>query len=119
MPPIRPTPAPEQERRAKHGHSAALRSSNQTVRVPARRLKQRNPHSNGTRYKVSPEPEADFAEKVGPRTTAALLEKGVISRAMPQGDILGFAAPLCLTREEADTFVAATKDAVEAVTATL
>ena len=27
---------------------------------------------------------------------------------MPQGDILGFAPPLCLTREEADRIVAAT-----------
>ncbi len=61
----------------------------------------------------------DASEKVGARITAALLERGVIGRAMPQGDILGFAPPLCLTREEADTIVAATKDAVEAVTATL
>jgi L-2,4-diaminobutyrate transaminase len=61
----------------------------------------------------------DASEKVGPRITAALLERGVIGRAMPQGDILGFAPPLCLTREEADTVVAATKDAVEAVTASL
>ncbi|MDQ0316375.1 adenosylmethionine-8-amino-7-oxononanoate aminotransferase [Amorphus orientalis] len=29
----------------------------------------------------------------------------MISRAMPQGDILGFAPPLCLTRREADTIV--------------
>jgi L-2,4-diaminobutyrate transaminase len=50
---------------------------------------------------------------------AALLERGVIARAMPQGDILGFAPPLCLTRKEADIVVAATKAAVEAVTATL
>ncbi|WP_134494819.1 aspartate aminotransferase family protein [Microvirga pakistanensis] len=61
----------------------------------------------------------DASEKVGPRITAALLERGVIGRAMPQGDILGFAPPLCLTRDEADTIVSATKDAVEAVTATL
>ncbi len=51
--------------------------------------------------------------------TAALLERGVIARAMPQGDILGFAPPLCLTRNEADIVVAATKGAVEAVAATL
>ena len=61
----------------------------------------------------------DASEKVGPRITAALLDKGVIGRAMPQGDILGLAPPLCPTREEADTIVAATKDTVEAVTATL
>ena len=61
----------------------------------------------------------DASEKVGPRITAALLERGVIGRAMPQGDILGFAPPLCLTREEADTIVAATKAAVQSVTDTL
>jgi len=61
----------------------------------------------------------DPSEKVGPRIAAALLERGVIGRAMPQGDILGFAPPLCLTREEADIIVAAAKDAVESVTATL
>jgi L-2,4-diaminobutyrate transaminase len=61
----------------------------------------------------------DVSEKVGPRITSALLERGVIGRAMPQGDILGFAPPLCLTTEEADTIVAATKAAVESVTATL
>jgi L-2,4-diaminobutyrate transaminase len=61
----------------------------------------------------------DASEKVGPRITAALLEKGVIGRAMPHGDILGFAPPLCLTTEEADIVVSATKAAVESVTATL
>jgi L-2,4-diaminobutyrate transaminase len=34
---------------------------------------------------------------------------------MPQGDILGFAPPLCLTREEADIVVARTADAVKKV----
>jgi L-2,4-diaminobutyrate transaminase len=37
----------------------------------------------------------------------------VIARAMPQGDILGFAPPLCLTRDEADLVVGATLRAVE------
>ena len=40
----------------------------------------------------------DPALKVGARVAAALLERGVIGRAMPGGDILGFAPPLCLTR---------------------
>ncbi|AWM87043.1 aspartate aminotransferase family protein [Microvirga sp. 17 mud 1-3] len=61
----------------------------------------------------------EASEKVGPRITAALLERGVIGRAMPQGDILGFAPPLCLTKEEADKIVSATKSAVESVTAAL
>ena len=61
----------------------------------------------------------DPALKVGPKIAAALLERGVIGRAMPQGDILGFAPPLCLTRQEADMIVAATRGAVEAVAADL
>ncbi|MDU0341970.1 aspartate aminotransferase family protein [Bosea rubneri] len=61
----------------------------------------------------------DASQKVGPRIAAALLEQGVIARAMPQGDILGFAPPLCLTRQEADQVVDATRRAVEAVTSAL
>lgn len=57
----------------------------------------------------------DPALKVGPRIAAALVSRGVIGRAMPQGDILGFAPPLCLTREEADIVVAATAEAVNEV----
>ena len=55
----------------------------------------------------------DPALKIGPQVAAALLERGVIGRAMPQGDILGFAPPLCLTREEADIVVDRTADAVK------
>ncbi|SCW94970.1 aspartate aminotransferase family protein [Ancylobacter rudongensis] len=61
----------------------------------------------------------ETSEKIGPRIAAALLERGVIARAMPQGDILGFAPPLCLTREEADIVVDATRGAVEAVSAAI
>ncbi|GLK71439.1 aspartate aminotransferase family protein [Ancylobacter dichloromethanicus] len=61
----------------------------------------------------------EAAEKVGPRIAAAMLERGVIARAMPQGDIIGFAPPLCLTRAEADIVVDATRGAVEAVAASL
>ncbi|OWJ63906.1 aspartate aminotransferase family protein [Inquilinus limosus] len=57
----------------------------------------------------------DPALKVGPRIYAATLARGVISRALPQGDILGFAPPLCLTRDEADIVVKAVTGAVEAV----
>ena len=58
----------------------------------------------------------DPGEKVGPRVAAALLaDHKVIARAMPQGDILGFAPPLCLNRAEADTVVAATAAAVRSV----
>ncbi|WP_445681488.1 aspartate aminotransferase family protein [Radicibacter daui] len=57
----------------------------------------------------------DPARKVGPALAAALLKQGVIGRAMPQGDILGFAPPLCLTQEEADIIIAAAKAAVDEV----
>ena len=58
----------------------------------------------------------DPAQKVGGRVAAALVKEGVISRAMPEGDILGFAPPLCLTRAEADQIVAATAKAIDTVT---
>ncbi|WP_347312785.1 aspartate aminotransferase family protein [Defluviimonas sp. SAOS-178_SWC] len=58
----------------------------------------------------------DPAKKVGPQVSAALLAQDkVIARAMPQGDILGFAPPFCLTRAEADQVVAATARAVRTV----
>ncbi|MCB2136322.1 MAG: aspartate aminotransferase family protein [Rhodobacteraceae bacterium] len=57
----------------------------------------------------------DPARKVGPAIAAALLKRGTIARAMPHGDILGYAPPLCLSREEADIVVAATADAVREV----
>ncbi|WP_299822257.1 aspartate aminotransferase family protein [uncultured Jannaschia sp.] len=46
---------------------------------------------------------------------ARMVEKGVISRAMPQGDILGFAPPLCLNHAEADRIVEITAASVREV----
>lgn len=58
----------------------------------------------------------DPAKKIGPQVSAALLAQDkVIARAMPQGDILGFAPPFCLTTAEADQVVAATARAVGTV----
>lgn len=58
----------------------------------------------------------DAADKIGPQISAKLLEQDkTIARAMPQGDILGFAPPFCLTHEEADTVIAGTVRAVKAV----
>ncbi len=57
----------------------------------------------------------DPSKKITPQIVAAMGRRGVIARAMPQGDILGYAPPLCLTREEADTVVSATKDALTEV----
>ena len=57
----------------------------------------------------------DPEDKIGPQVSAALLAQGVIGRAMPQGDILGFAPPFCLTKAEADEVVGKTVKAVNAV----
>ena len=54
----------------------------------------------------------DSSRKIGPQLATALTSRGVVARAMPQGDIIGFAPPLCLTRAEADTVVAALSGAV-------
>lgn len=57
----------------------------------------------------------DPALRIGAKVNAALLGRGVISRAMPQGDILGFAPPLCLTSAEADIIVGAMEESVREV----
>ncbi len=57
----------------------------------------------------------DAADKVGARVAAAALERGLIARAMPQGDILGFAPPLCIERDEVDALVSMARDAADAV----
>jgi L-2,4-diaminobutyrate transaminase len=58
----------------------------------------------------------DPADKIGPQISAKLLEQDkIIARAMPQGDILGFAPPFCLSRDEVDQVVEGTVRAVEAI----
>jgi L-2,4-diaminobutyrate transaminase len=59
----------------------------------------------------------DPALKVGSQVATAALAHGLIARAMPQGDILGFAPPLCLTKDEADQIVAMTTRAVDEMAA--
>lgn len=54
-------------------------------------------------------------QKVGYQIANHMASQGVIARAMPQGDIIGFAPPFCLTEAEADQVVAATKHAIQAV----
>jgi L-2,4-diaminobutyrate transaminase len=54
----------------------------------------------------------DTAAGVGAKVSACLAQKGVIGRAMPQGDILGFAPPFCLSKEEADLVITQTEAAV-------
>ncbi|WP_417725627.1 aspartate aminotransferase family protein [Salipiger sp.] len=57
----------------------------------------------------------DPSRTVGAKVNAALLNRKVISRAMPQGDILGFAPPFCLTTEEADEIAGKLKESVAEV----
>jgi L-2,4-diaminobutyrate transaminase len=63
--------------------------------------------------------EFDPALKVGAKVAAAALEEGLIARAMPHGEILGFAPPLVISRDEVDQVVAMTKRAVDRVKASL
>ena len=44
--------------------------------------------------------EAD--QKIGYQVAAALLSNGIIARAMPQGDIIGFAPPFCISKAQAE-----------------
>jgi L-2,4-diaminobutyrate transaminase len=57
----------------------------------------------------------DAADKIGPQIAGALAADGVIGRAMPQGDILGFAPPFCLNKSQADEVVTKTVKAVNAI----
>ena len=57
----------------------------------------------------------DPARKIGPQVAAALLADGVIARAMPEADVIGFAPPLCLTEEEAHLIADRMAKAVAAV----
>jgi L-2,4-diaminobutyrate transaminase len=59
----------------------------------------------------------DPAQKVGPSIAAKLLDQGIIARAMPQGDILGYAPPFCLTHAQADEVVEKTVVAINAALA--
>lgn len=58
----------------------------------------------------------DADRRVGMQLAAACLEEGVIVRSMPHGDILGFAPPLVINRDEVDDVVKRVVRAVERVT---
>lgn len=49
------------------------------------------------------------------KISAALLKRGVFARAMPEGDIIGFAPPLCITPAEVDIVAYALREAVHEV----
>lgn len=53
--------------------------------------------------------------RVGARLSAVARQKGLITRAMPHGDVLGFAPPLVLTRQDADLIVEITTSTVNQV----
>lgn len=57
----------------------------------------------------------DPALKVGARISKAARDRGLIARAMPHGEILGFAPPLVTTREEIDEIVTIAEKAVRQV----
>ncbi|MEX3671681.1 aminotransferase [Paraburkholderia phenoliruptrix] len=54
----------------------------------------------------------DAQAKVGARVSKAARDRGLIARAMPHGDILGFAPPLTITKAEIDDIVGITRQAV-------
>ncbi|MEQ8307961.1 MAG: aminotransferase [Hoeflea sp.] len=49
------------------------------------------------------------------KISAAMQRHGVIARAMPEGDMIGFAPPLCITPQEVDQVAEALKKAVQEV----
>ena len=55
----------------------------------------------------------DPSRKAAAGAVGALLNDSVIARAMPQGDIIGYAPPFCLTRAEADEIVDKTVKALK------
>ncbi|MGO4174579.1 aminotransferase [Bosea sp. TAF32] len=57
----------------------------------------------------------DPALKVGARISKAARDRGLIARAMPHGEILGFAPPLVTTTDEIDEIVAIAEKAVRQV----
>ena len=61
----------------------------------------------------------DPALKVGARVSKAARDRGLIARAMPHGDILGFAPPLVMTEPEIDEMVGIALAAVQQVMAEL
>lgn len=53
--------------------------------------------------------------KVGAQVSKAARDRGLIARAMPHGDILGFAPPLVTTKAEIDEILSITESAVRSV----
>jgi L-2,4-diaminobutyrate transaminase len=52
---------------------------------------------------------------VGPKVADAMTRLGVIARAMPEGNMIGFAPPLCITKDEIDIVAKALRAATHEV----
>ena len=61
----------------------------------------------------------DPALKVGARISQAARDRNLIARAMPHGDILGFAPPLVMTESEIDEMVSIARAAVNEIAQTI
>jgi L-2,4-diaminobutyrate transaminase len=57
----------------------------------------------------------DPSKKIGMQVSSNLLKEGVIGRAMPHGDILGLAPPLCLNKSEVNIIVSGLKKSIDTV----
>ncbi|MEZ0199366.1 aspartate aminotransferase family protein, partial [Pseudomonas qingdaonensis] len=57
----------------------------------------------------------DPALKVGARISKAARDRNLIARAMPHGEILGFAPPLVTTEQEVDRIISIAHEAVLSV----
>jgi L-2,4-diaminobutyrate transaminase len=71
----------------------------------------------GIEFVAEPKTRSPFdpALKIGARVSKACRDRGLIARAMPHGDILGFAPPLVMSITEVDEIIGITKAAVEDV----
>ena len=117
QPEARRQPEPRRERR-RDRRLPPRRADRRARRPPPCRRHPRRGHAGGDRVRRGPRRAAASSTRTarsGRAVAAALLARGVIARAMPQGDILGFAPPLCLTPAEADTIVGAVAGAVSEV----
>lgn len=67
-------------------------------------------------YMADPAARTGFPPmSVAPKISEAMTRRGVIARAMPEGDIIGFAPPLCITPDEIDIVATALREATEEV----
>jgi L-2,4-diaminobutyrate transaminase len=65
----------------------------------------------------SPARRFDPVGSVAARVTTACLERGVITRALPEADTISFSPPFVITEQEIDEIVEVTREALDAVAA--